>query len=199
MVLLALTNGGQFCRNVQFPYLTHYSNFLLFIPATAPNLGTVISYYSSTVILNPEGDVIISDETVRSIGTLFLRVFFGAVIDIAKPYHRPRQAAWDASVYAPEYEDPRIPFAAQYLSPPTDRDKMLDDNHGPWERETMELDTELTLWETVTTALTSFLPKPGYFVAGATSGAVSRTATAPLDRLRVYLIAQVGTAILPRP
>ncbi|QQK40529.1 Mitochondrial substrate carrier [Penicillium digitatum] len=32
----------------------------------------------------------------------------------------------------------------------------------------------------------------GYFLAGGTAGAVSRTATAPLDRLKVYLIAQTG-------
>jgi len=38
--------------------------------------------------------------------------------------------------------------------------------------------------------LTEFLPDPGYFLAGGVAGVVSRTATAPLDRLKVYLIAQ---------
>ena len=32
----------------------------------------------------------------------------------------------------------------------------------------------------------------GYFLAGAMAGVVSRTVTAPLDRLKVYLIAQTG-------
>uniref|UniRef100_A0A093USE6 Truncated non-functional calcium-binding mitochondrial carrier SAL1-1 n=1 Tax=Talaromyces marneffei PM1 TaxID=1077442 RepID=A0A093USE6_TALMA len=32
----------------------------------------------------------------------------------------------------------------------------------------------------------------GYFIAGGVAGAVSRTATAPLDRLKVYLIAHTG-------
>ena len=32
----------------------------------------------------------------------------------------------------------------------------------------------------------------GYFIAGGLAGIVSRTATAPLDRLKVYLIAQVA-------
>ncbi|EJT79212.1 calcium dependent mitochondrial carrier protein [Gaeumannomyces tritici R3-111a-1] len=36
--------------------------------------------------------------------------------------------------------------------------------------------------------LTDYLPEPGYFVAGAIAGGVSRTATAPLDRLKVYLL-----------
>jgi solute carrier family 25 phosphate transporter 23/24/25/41 len=36
--------------------------------------------------------------------------------------------------------------------------------------------------------LTEFVPDPGYFVAGAIAGGVSRTATAPLDRLKVYLL-----------
>ncbi|KAF4121644.1 solute carrier family 25 (mitochondrial phosphate transporter), member 23/24/25/41 [Geosmithia morbida] len=37
-------------------------------------------------------------------------------------------------------------------------------------------------------SLTDFAPDPGYFLAGAIAGGVSRTATAPLDRLKVYLL-----------
>ncbi|KAK7206399.1 mitochondrial carrier domain-containing protein [Myxozyma melibiosi] len=36
----------------------------------------------------------------------------------------------------------------------------------------------------------------GYFLAGGVAGAISRTATAPFDRLKVYLIAQTGQAPL---
>ena len=42
--------------------------------------------------------------------------------------------------------------------------------------------------EVVEIRLTDLLPEPGYFLAGAVSGGVSRTATAPLDRLKVYLL-----------
>lgn len=36
--------------------------------------------------------------------------------------------------------------------------------------------------------LMSLLPEPGYYLAGAISGGISRTATAPIDRLKVYLL-----------
>jgi solute carrier family 25 phosphate transporter 23/24/25/41 len=36
-------------------------------------------------------------------------------------------------------------------------------------------------------------PQIGYFLAGGAAGIVSRTTTAPLDRLKVYLIAQTDT------
>lgn len=41
--------------------------------------------------------------------------------------------------------------------------------------------------------LTDLVPDVGYFVAGGLSGITSRTVTAPLDRLKVYLIAQTNT------
>ncbi|KAI9888628.1 MAG: hypothetical protein M1814_006609 [Vezdaea aestivalis] len=74
-----------------------WRNFLLFMPMHAPSLKAILSYYSSTMTVNPEGDVVMSDETIEGLG---------------------------------------------------------------------------------------------YFLAGGVSGVVSRTATAPLDRLKVYLIAQ---------
>ncbi|CAO1601349.1 hypothetical protein XANCAGTX0491_005015 [Xanthoria calcicola] len=76
-----------------------WRDFLLFIPATTPNLRAVLTYYSSAVTVNAEGDVHVSDEAVEGIG---------------------------------------------------------------------------------------------YFLAGGIAGVVSRTATAPLDRLKVYLIAQTS-------
>lgn len=48
--------------------------------------------------------------------------------------------------------------------------------------------------EAVKSKLTGLLPEPGYFLAGAVSGGVSRTATAPLDRLKVYLLVNTKPA-----
>lgn len=42
--------------------------------------------------------------------------------------------------------------------------------------------------------LTSYVPDPGYFLAGAVAGGVSRTATAPLDRLKVYLLVKTQSS-----
>ncbi|KAI1430893.1 mitochondrial carrier [Xylaria sp. CBS 124048] len=36
--------------------------------------------------------------------------------------------------------------------------------------------------------LMNYIPDPGYFIAGAVAGGISRTTTAPLDRLKVYLL-----------
>lgn len=53
--------------------------------------------------------------------------------------------------------------------------------------------------EVSSTGLTQYLPEPGYFIAGALAGGISRTATAPLDRLKVYLLvntkAKTGVSI----
>lgn len=40
--------------------------------------------------------------------------------------------------------------------------------------------------------LTRAIDSTGYFIAGGLAGMISRTATAPLDRLKVYLIAQTS-------
>ncbi|KAK8193124.1 mitochondrial carrier domain-containing protein [Phyllosticta capitalensis] len=75
-----------------------WRNFLLFMPSEHPSLKAVLSYYSSTVLMTPEGDVAVTEEKISN--------------------------------------------------------------------------------------------GLGYFVAGGLAGIISRTTTAPLDRLKVYLIAQ---------
>lgn len=55
---------------------------------------------------------------------------------------------------------------------------------GEMDVEEDELEAEVSK-----TRLTRYLPEPGYFVSGAVAGGVSRTATAPLDRTKVALLA----------
>ncbi|EEH42009.2 hypothetical protein PAAG_03930 [Paracoccidioides lutzii Pb01] len=63
------------------------------------------------------------------------------------------------------------------------------------ELEWLVLPTAVSLWlcyQTCAQVLTESTPQIGYFLAGGMAGCVSRTATAPLDRLKVYLIAQTA-------
>jgi solute carrier family 25 phosphate transporter 23/24/25/41 len=68
-------------------------NFLLFLPTNSniPVLKEVLSYYSSTVTLNAEGDTSISEETLEGLGRKsFLSALFGIIMKIAEPPKVPR-------------------------------------------------------------------------------------------------------------
>ena len=162
------------------------SDFLLFIPQHTPGLKAVLSYFSSTVTVNPEGDVQISVEKAEGLGTPtdFPSTFFGAVTSIYAPYN-PYQVSKRA--FEPLYKEAAISLPTAPTPLP-----------GPVESPQAELPTEISLIiddfaENVNTVLTTF--QSGYFLAGGIAGAVSRTATAPFDRLRVYLIAQTNGVI----
>lgn len=190
-----------------------YSNFLLFLPTHAnPGLKAVLSYYSSTITLNAEGDTAISEETLEGLGnsqfpdqkSIFLinlsTLLFGAILKIAEPPSKTTNSELSTdlpqSTYAPTSSnstaDAMDHVHAHFIEGTRDGVSIdVTDYLSPAEK--------VSIVENVTThkkksLLTEVLPDPGYFAAGAVAGIVSRTSTAPLDRLKVYLIASVGDA-----
>lgn len=150
------------------------SDFLLFLPAQSPGLKHVFSYYQSAVKVTSEGEVSLSDDSVTGLGTAvssFFRTYlFGAITQIAAP---------------PVAAHETVPtISAMPLQEPSDPHK----NDEVTEAESTS--PTLQKWS----VLTQYVPDPGYFLAGGLSGVASRTTTAPLDRLKVYLIAQTGDA-----
>ena len=178
-------------------------DFLLFIPTHSPGLKQIFSYYTTTVKLTAEGDVHLSDEALSGLGnfTQFLKTaLFGAIIQIYdNPYTRT----------PPHLRHPmHTTRPPEYYNPDTDpEDDMYDAEHPAhlvYEDSDPHLPTKPARRKAAALPLpdptqhkprlTDFVPNLGYFAAGGLSGITSRTATAPLDRLKVYLIAQTGPA-----
>lgn len=152
------------------------------MPHQTPGLKHVLSYYQHAVKVNAEGDVHLSDETIQSLGTKtsFLTTYlFGAITQIASPAGSRHDVAAIPAHTAPV--------------PVRENEKPQEVESIRQRRESFDLPTptsKLSVWS----VLTEFVPDPGYFLAGAISGVASRTTTAPLDRLKVYLIAQTGSS-----
>lgn len=160
-----------------------------------------MSYYSSAVTLNAEGDTSISEETLEGLGMesqsrfSFLSVLFGAIIKIADATPKVVRTVPIDSIPLrpiPEMDSPpetfdQIPIADRSLPKTKTKSKL----------NTAEGEKQYVLEDVAPVEkllLTDILPDPGYFAAGAVAGVVSRTTTAPLDRLKVYLIANIGPA-----
>ncbi|KAM0425281.1 hypothetical protein ACHAPT_009599 [Fusarium lateritium] len=185
-----------------------WRNFLLFMPPHDhdSHLHAVLDFYYSVVSVTPEGDSIVSEETLEGLGTDDFRslfsTLFGSLLRVAFPFDGSRPPSDRTSISAQEAapsilddepQDATENMATVAAVPYPDYDDAAsetavaesltqhvgDGTHG----HTTGVSTVHKKYR-----LTDFVPDPGYFIAGAIAGGVSRTATAPLDRLKVYLL-----------
>lgn len=207
-------------------------------------LQAVLSYYDSVVNVTPEGDSLVSDETLEGLGTdelssssLFYSLF-GSLVRVASPL--PPATIPPGSPAAPAQDNDPTTIdadlktdAVQVLSKPganavasADEDGDSIPHHTTQRRRLVAAKptrlepskptqstqrvgdgtSEQLMEEPPQSSagvesrpqkkfkLTDFAPDPGYFLAGAIAGGVSRTATAPLDRLKVYLLVNTSTS-----
>lgn len=183
-------------------------------------LHAVLSFYDSVVNVTPEGDSLVSGETLEGLGTegssrSFLYSIFGALFRLVVPPVHARNsptvrsisrtsAATDLKLEgAPSPTETTGPADQSIQKPTTDNATPQPELtqagtlsiDGDDDGTTQEYQDQSTSGDIPRKKirLTSFVPDPGYFLAGAIAGGVSRTATAPLDRLKVYLL--VNTSI----
>ena len=185
-------------------------------PSTSTSLRAVFTFYSDIVTLTSEGDSLVSDDKRHGLGTTassLLKVMFGSIMRLALPEGRDAVASQEPPssfksstpldsttslppIAAPEEtashrKPPSTGVVAQGAlrkptpttaapSAPSGGDDGGDDSRGDGDAHQKN-------------TLTKYIPETGYFLAGAAAGGISRTATAPLDRLKVYLLVDTRT------
>ncbi|KAI4142382.1 MAG: hypothetical protein L6R39_004956 [Caloplaca ligustica] len=163
-----------------------WRDFLLFIPATRPNLRAVLSYYTSAVTVDAEGDVHVSDETAEGIGRR--RSHSSFIQSLVTTFQGPPSGPKVKTVATSRKQPADQTTSIQSVRP---HDQQHQDEYSRHDHEDMvDLDGASNRKRRLLTL--DLCPRPGYFLAGGIAGVVSRTATAPLDRIKVYLIAQTS-------
>lgn len=167
--------------------------------------------------MNAEGDTSIREDTLEGLGTktYFLKLLFGAVFNIASPQrsrtstiqveetpspsaHHNEIAKMDlANIQALNSIDSVDDAYVHDVDSIHSRSQMLSNVLRGRHRQELTHEVSKKLAPSERSRLTEILPDPGYFAAGAIAGIFSRTATAPIDRLKVYLIANVSSKSAP--
>ncbi|KAI0181831.1 mitochondrial carrier [Hypoxylon sp. FL1284] len=194
-----------------------WRNFLLFMPNadSTTSLRAVFTFYSDILTVNSEGDSVVSEETLQGLGTNILYTLLGSILRLASPPEMPPERVNSSSSSSSSShlltgnKEPQPPTATL----PRSNDNVTLDSTTTHSHaqpasiatsisantlveaqqidlpETEDVDIEYGLNEKKKRSmLIKYIPDPGYFIAGAVAGGISRTATAPLDRLKVYLL-----------
>ncbi|OIW25790.1 mitochondrial carrier [Coniochaeta ligniaria NRRL 30616] len=168
---------------------------------TTSPLAAAWSYYASIVTVSSEGDSMVSDETLEGLGTVgfIFQALFGTLVKLASQPPIPLKPPKPPETLPPEKSTTPDQRHETKSAAMESKQGYNDD----YETAVMQFEEEQALdshemrqtaTKTAKSKLTEYLPHPGYFLAGAVSGGVSRTATAPLDRLKVYLLVNTQTS-----
>lgn len=140
----------------------------------------------------------LSDEAVTSLGTTlsFLKTsLFGAITQLVQPPRNPRHQHQTINGSSNDAQTaPPTGLTGRETSFELVFDEYEDDREAGvvGEEDDPYIPLKPARRKEERLKLTDFVPDVGYFIAGGLSGITSRTVTAPLDRLKVYLIAQTG-------
>ena len=137
----------------------------MFLPLNAPNLKAVLSYYSSYVLVNPEGDVHVSDEGRRGLGNKILHMLFGVLFQLLESRSAGPRISEPSKLFKPQIPShlnstinsirSDIPWDPGENSPRSDMAQIATTS-------TLQSDS---LVESQFHVLTTLLPDPGYFIA----------------------------------
>ncbi|KAI2634417.1 mitochondrial carrier [Hypomontagnella submonticulosa] len=194
-----------------------WRNFLLFMPNTdsTTTLRAVFTFYTDILTLNSEGDSVVSEETLQGLGTNLLYTLLGSILRLGYLSGPPpdQESISPSSSSLPHVDEGQGQAATvRHISPTSGELANMSTGttrsyaqaagkitatpaHALLETKQAELpapqgiEIESGLSEkSKRSMLIKYIPDPGYFIAGAVAGGISRTATAPLDRLKVYLL-----------